>query len=463
MTRDNRPGPAALRFACAGVLSLIVLGVGWPARAGQAPPAPPAVRLAILPFMGPEVPERYGLALAQAVRSGLQQVRAIRLASAGEIAAGLDRLGLSPGDRIPDEALLVLAKSLGVRALITGAFEVDGETVRIRSRLADPNGAGRVAAGEESQGPAIGYAAAAQKIVARALADLAVRQTELDGQRLQQAFGGEPIPPALYGLYAEGVWDQGLGTREAHERAIALLTKATEGDPNFALARIALGLSLYATSQRWKASGEFRKAIQIDGKLAEAHKLLGDMLVSSPRRLYDQAIQAYGAALTQAPDYAEARVGLGDAYQAKGQYDSAIEEYKKALAMEPENARVHYGLGKIYYNEKGLYHEAVAEYQKAATLDPRLLEVQLSLGELYDEKGLHQVAVARYEYVLSIDPKHPGATYGLAQAYEHVNVQKAIGYWERYIELAATLPSEKDWVEIARKHLDKLQRGEKPR
>ena len=105
----------------------------------------------------------------------------------------------------------------------------------------------------------------------------------------------------------------------------------------------------------------------------------------------------------------------------------------------------------------------MAEYQKAATLDPRLLEVQLSLGELYDEKGLHQDAVARYEYVLSIDPKHPGATYGLAQAYEHVNVQKAIGYWERYIELAATLPSEKDWVEIARKHLDKLQRGEKPR
>jgi tetratricopeptide (TPR) repeat protein len=225
---------------------------------------------------------------------------------------------------------------------------------------------------------------------------------------------------------------------------------------------VALGQSLFATNNRWKASGEFRKALQINPKLADAHKHLGDMLVTSPRRLYDQAAQAYTAALEIWPDYAEARVGLGDARQAKGQFDEAIEEYKKALAIEPTNARVYLGMGKIYYNEKQLYHEAVAAYQQAIALDPKLLDAHLNLGELYEEKGLYQEAVSRYDHVLSLEPKHPGATYGLALAYEKVDVKKAIEQWERYIELASNLPSEKDWVDIARKHLGKLQRGDKP-
>jgi len=231
---------------------------------------------------------------------------------------------------------------------------------------------------------------------------------------------------------------------------------------------VALGAALYATStagnpsNRWKASQEFRKAIQLNSKLAEAHKHLGDMLVNSPRRLYDQAVQSYTAALEIWPDYAEARVGLGDARQAKGQFDEAIEEYKKALAIEPANARVYLGMGKIYYNEKQLYHEAVAAYQQAIAMDPKLLDAHLSLGELYEEKGLYPDAVARYNHVLSLEPQHPGATYGLALAYEKVDVQKAMEQWERYIELASSLPSEKDWVDIARRHLAKLQRGEKP-
>jgi tetratricopeptide (TPR) repeat protein len=161
------------------------------------------------------------------------------------------------------------------------------------------------------------------------------------------------------------------------------------------------------------------------------------------------------------PDYAEAFVGLGDARQAKGQYDEAIAEYRKALRLEPENAAVHFGLGKIYYNEKQLYHEAVAEYEQAIQLDPKFIDAHMNLADLYQEKGLYQEAIARYDQVLSIDPRHPGATYGLAMAYENVDPKKAIQQWEKYIELASTLPSEKEWVDIARKHLNKLKREEK--
>ena len=76
--------------------------------------------------------------------------------------------------------------------------------------------------------------------------------------------------------------------------------------------------------------------------------------------------------------------------------------------------------------------------------------------------AMEREAVARYGHVLSLEPKHPGATYGLALAYEKVDVKKAIEQWGRYIDLATDIPSEKDWVDIAKKHLGKLQRGEKP-
>jgi tetratricopeptide (TPR) repeat protein len=434
--------------------------------AGQAAPVTPSkVRLAVLPFSGPTegVPDGYGAVPGQAVRYGLQQVRALNVLESGRIAESAERLNLSLAESLSDEALVRLGRDLKVRGLVTGSYVVDGETVKLRARLVDLAGQGQVVLGEEMAGPLKDYLVASRRIVKDALRQFQMRPTELDERRLAAAFDGEPTAAETYALYGRAVWEQGLATKESHERAIALLTKALEADQNFALGRVALGVSLYATNNRWKGSGEFRKAIQINPKLAEAHKLLGDMLVSSPRRPYDQAIQAYSAALEIWTDYAEARVGLGDARQAKGQFDEAIDEYKKALAIEPDNARVYLGMGKIYYNEKQLYHEAVAAYQQAIALDSRLLDAYLSLGEMYEEKGLYQEAVASYNHVLAVEPKHPGATYGLALSYEKLDVNKAKDQWERYIELASGLPSEKDWVGIAKRHLEKLRRGEKPR
>lgn len=458
------PTPGLLCLALLIAIPAVAFVAG-PAPAGQAAPAPPArVGIAAIPFEGPAdgVPEGYAFAPAQAIRYALQQMRGVRLVDSADIVASAGRLSLSLTEALDDDALVRLARDLQVRGVIAGSYAVGADGVTIQARLVDTAGQGRVIRGEPIGGQASEFLAASGRIARTALQQFQVRLSEPDERRLESAFAAGPASLDAYALYARAAWEQGLGAKDAHERAAALLTKALEADQNFAQARVALGRSLYATNNRWKASGEFRKALQLNPKLAEAHKLLGDMLVTSPRRLYDQAVQAYTAALEIWPDYAEARVGLGDARQAKGQFDEAIEEYRKALAVEPTNARVHLGMGKIYYNEKQLYHEAVAAYRQAIALDPKLLDAHLSLGELYEEKGLYEEAVARYSYVLSQEPTHPGATYGLALAYEKVDVKKAIAQWERYIELATNLPSEKDWVDIAKKHLGKLQRGEKP-
>jgi tetratricopeptide (TPR) repeat protein len=427
------------------------------------PRAAPKVPLAVIPFTGSAagVPEGFGEALSEAIRHGLRQVRTVRLVESDSILGSGQRLNVSLADVLADEGAIRLARDLQVRGLVAGTYALDGDTLRVQAKVADTRDGGQVFLGEEITGPLAEFLANQGRIARHLLQHFQVRLTPNDAQRLQGAFAKPTGSPEAYTLYARAMWQQGLRTREGHEQAIALFGKALEADQNFALAHFALGVSLFATNNRWKASGELRKAIQLDASFTDAYKWLGDLLVNSPRRLYDQAIQAYLKAVELSPDYAEAFVGLGDARQAKGQHDEAIAEYRKALQLEPENARVHFGLGKIYYNEKQLYHEAVAEYEWAIRLDPRFLEAHLSLGEIYEEKGLYKDAIARFSHVLSVDPRHPGATYGLALAYEKVDAKKAIQQWERYIELASTLPSEKDWVDIARKHLNKLQREQK--
>lgn len=264
-----------------------------------------------------------------------------------------------------------------------------------------------------------------------------------------------------YEAYVKGRLLASERSRSGLEGAVELFSRAVEVDPGFGIAHFHLGMANLALGNRWKAAPQFRAASQVDPKRPEPYKALGDLLMTSPRRLYDQAIEAYQKAIALRPHYADAYVGLGDARAAKGDHEGALGEYKRALAVDTSNAKVHLSMGKIYYNEKGLYYEAVAAYRKAIDLDPYFLEARMGLGEIFEEKGLYPDAINEYKKVLEIDPRHTGARYNLALTYEKVDVKEAIIQWERYIELASTLSAEKDWVDIARQHLKKLRTLEK--
>jgi tetratricopeptide (TPR) repeat protein len=212
-----------------------------------------------------------------------------------------------------------------------------------------------------------------------------------------------------------------------------------------------------ALGNRWKAAAQFRAVTQIDPTQPEPLKALGDLFLAAPRRLYDQAVEAYAKAIELRPFYADAYVGLGDAKAAKGDVDGAISAYQKALVYNPVNPRVHLSLGKIYYSEKGLYYESVNAYKHAIDMDPTSVDARMGLGDVYEDKGLYKEAIVQYRRVIELDTKHSGARYNLALVYEKVDPREAIAEWERYIQLASELPSEKDWVDVARQHLRKLK------
>ena len=258
-------------------------------------------------------------------------------------------------------------------------------------------------------------------------------------------------------LYVRGRHASYRGTQDASEGAVEFLSRAIEADPQFVAAQYALGVVHQNLGNRWKAAAQFRASAQLDPTYAEPYKALGDLYLTAPRRLFEEAIKAYAKAIELRPFYAEAHVGLGDALAAKGDVDPAVSAYQKGLEYNPMNAKVHVSLGKIYYSEKGLYYESVTAYKKAIDLDPSYLDARMGLAEVYEDKGLYKEAIEEYRKVVDADAKNTGALYNLALVYEKVDPKEAISLWERYIGLAGSQPSEKDWVDVARLHLKKLK------
>ena len=258
-------------------------------------------------------------------------------------------------------------------------------------------------------------------------------------------------------LYVRGRHASYRGTQDASEAAVEFLSRAIEADPQFVAAQYALGVVHQNLGNRWKAAAQFRASAQLDPTFAEPYKALGDLYLTAPRRLFEEAIKAYAKAIELRPFYAEAHVGLGDALAAKGDVDQAVSAYQKGLEFNPMNAKVHVSLGKIYYSEKGLYYESVTAYKKAIDLDPAYLDARMGLAEVYEDKGLYKEAIEEYHKVVDADAKNTGALYNLALVYEKTDPKEAIVQWEKYIALASQLPSEKDWVDVARLHLKKLK------
>ena len=411
--------------------------------------------IAILPFDASalERDDRWvGQGVAEVVRLGLAQLPAF-------IQVDETRMRGGQPETWGEAAVIQAARTLRAEAAVFGQVTRSGTDLVVQPRLMQVKG-GRAETvaldpiAVPESGSLLPLLLPLPAIYARTLN---VALTETETRRIQKATQLTRSPKA-FELYARArlAVSQRPG-QEGNEQAVDLLARAIETDPAFAVAQYALGGVHQDLGNRWKATAQFRAAIQLDAAYPEPHKALGDLLLGAPRPSSDEAIAAYDRAIQLRPFYADAYVGLGDARATKGDVDGAIGAYAKAVTHNPTNPRVHISLGKIHYAEKGRYYESVNAYRKAIDLDPHSVEARMGLGEVYEDRGLYKEAIDEYRRVIDLDGKHTGAMYNLAMVYEKTDPKEAIAQWERYIALAAPLPSEKDWVDVARQHLRKLR------
>lgn len=121
--------------------------------------------------------------------------------------------------------------------------------------------------------------------------------------------------------------------RGESEKAVDLLCRAIEADPQSAIALNDLGSILAQIGRTAEAIPVFRRAIEFQPEYPEAHNNLAN--VHQMAGNLEQAVTSYLTALRLRPDYAEAYRNLASALRRLGKTQEATAALARAVAIDP--------------------------------------------------------------------------------------------------------------------------------
>ena len=308
------------------------------------------------------------------------------------------------------KALPVIAKELGVDAVVEGTVQREGNRVRISARLIRAGG-NEESLWAQSFDRDLRDVLDLQTDLARAIADqIKVTLTPREQQQLTER---HPVNPAVLDLYLKGRAAADPGTEDAIHKGMDYFEQALAKDPSYAPAHAALALAYgnltpgYEAPKKvmpesrkhalraielsgdtlaeadtalagvllrfdWDWTGaerEIRHALELNPNSADAHWLYGNYLIAVQR--VEEGIQesqiAHKLDPLSLPIYADF---LGSLVCSR-RYDRAIEESRHAIEVHPDFGFAYGWLGMAYLMS-GRAPEAVEAAEKGRKLDPNV-------------------------------------------------------------------------------------------
>ncbi len=389
----------------AGVATMLLGSVGvwaWH-RSNDALILRPAgsISIAILPFqrIGGSVDDDYlSDGFADSVTTDLARVEGLTVLSRNSVQA-LREANV-------DHAKV--ASQLHVSHLLTGSLQrVDGR-LRVSAQLVD-GASGQNLWGEHFDRDAKDIFALQDAVSEAVVKALAFRTGTASGH--SKAY--QPKPEA-YDLFLQGSFHANhtgakVDLDAESKKAIELLQRALEIEPNFPAAHAVLG-GVYAGkvfqdgdldgSLRAKAFSETQKALDLDPDLSEAYvtksRLAWNLTAGYP---HEQAIQDGRHAVFLNPNLLEGHQNLGSIYTHIGLLDEALQEFQIALKLDPGNAFASYRMQRIHLYQQ---RNALALEEMQREMNPRNWQFPLALDHL----GRGAEAMEAVEVGLR-DPKAP--------------------------------------------------------
>ncbi|MDJ0590683.1 MAG: tetratricopeptide repeat protein [Pleurocapsa sp. MO_226.B13] len=167
----------------------------------------------------------------------------------------------------------------------------------------------------------------------------------------------------------------------------------------------------YWQAKHWQLTIEAcTKALALDRKIAQAHKLMGDALQKTGQA--KEAVGYYLQAIAIQPDLAEVYVNLGSLYANQKQWQQAIDYYQQALRINPELVIVHQHLAKIL------------QLQQQPTQISSTREKYLDRGKILQEQGKLEAALEQYLQAAELTPQ------SIEVYQEIINLQEQLGLWQ---------------------------------
>lgn len=204
-------------------------------------------------------------------------------------------------------------------------------------------------------------------------------------------------------IYVE-MYDQSLGKLKQ-----AIDAKAFNPDAYFKI-----GIAYKYKGDTLGAIASFRKAVEQDPELYDAHMQLGLLMsaLDNPQALayFDNAIQID-------PESYEALYGKAYFLQELGRLEEAKQIYRNIIRIDQQNEQALYNLGYVYLAQDSL-DKALRAFDASTQVAPQYAAAYYARGIVHEAKGDISAAIADFRTCLNIDPDYEAAQAALAEIAE---------------------------------------------
>ena len=298
-----------------------------------------------------------------------------------------------------------VGQELGVRASLSGRVLQRGDLLIIRAELVDTEDGSHLWG--EQYNRKLSDIFTIEEEISREISDKL--RLKLSGAEKKQLTKRYTENTEAYQLYLKGRFYWNKRTPEGLTKGIEYFQQAIVSDPGYALAyagladsyNILVSYSALAPHDAFpKAKAAAAKALEIDGKLAEAHTSLAfvkfgyDWDWAEAERGFKQAIQLN-------PGYAFAHNFYAVLLSALGRFDEAFVLIRNAQQLDPLSLPINTNLGWLLYLARR-YDEAIQQYLKAIDLDDGFPLAHRRLAQTYEQNHRYSEADAEYQKAVAL-------------------------------------------------------------
>jgi tetratricopeptide (TPR) repeat protein len=219
----------------------------------------------------------------------------------------------------------------------------------------------------------------------------------------------DPANPTMLSAYVDF-----LVSRQQAPKAIALLQRFADANPNNPQGHIILGALQFNSKNSAAAQAEFERAIQIDPKSVQAYLRMAG--IYQEQKQTDAAIGQYQKALDLQPKSAPLVTMIGNLYLEKGDLQTARKYYARALEADPDFPVANANMAWVDAQEGKDLDVALGMAQKAKSVMPEVPSISDTLAWVMYKKGNYTGAIPLLDECVKKTPESAQFRYHLGLA-----------------------------------------------
>jgi len=303
-----------------------------------------------------------------------------------------------------DTDIPTIGKELNVQSVLSGRVVQRGDQLSLSLELVDVQ-RNRVIWSEQYQRRQADVVSLQSDIAKDVSARLSPKLSRAEEAKVSKQATSDPTAYQAY-LRGRFLWNRRTG--ENLDKAVEEFQSAIDRDPNYALAYAGLA-DVYSIYRDYSANSPedsmsraetyAKKAISIDGQLAEPHGTLGNV------------------------------------YYNKLLWAESESEYKRAIELNPNYPTAYHWYAVLLFG-LGRNGEAEAAIMRAHQLDPLSNIISQNVAQVYRMKGDYAASIETCQRIIDLDPNFPGCHFAIAWSYLKTDRNnEAIAEWQKALEL----------------------------